>query len=151
MPRPTRKLLNSQGVPQRGRRFVRTGRKLLSCPEERLSITNRWGRSRRNLCLAVPCPAPAQTLCLNLLKCRQPPRQARLVAGSRVLVQHALLDCLVESRRSLLVGLTRRYLVALFQALTHIPQSGAQLRCIGPVAGSPFRCLTGAFQRRKMI
>jgi len=63
-----------------------------------------------------------------LLKHSQPLRQPRFIPRSRIFVQNALLDGLVERRHRLPVRLPGSRFVALFQALAHAPESRAQLR-----------------------
>src|SRR5260370_29420697 len=77
--------------------------------------------------------------------------QPRLVAGSSVPMQRALLDCLVERRDSLAIGLLGSRLVAFFDGLAQSAQSRAQPGAVGAIGGGAFRGLTGALKRRKMI
>src|SRR6185312_3587045 len=73
------------------------------------------------------------------------------VAARRILVDHTLLDGLVEGRNGLPEELLGGLFIALGQAFTELTQGTAQARSVGAVAGGTFYCLTGAFDRRKMI
>jgi hypothetical protein len=61
------------------------------------------------------------------------------------------LDGFVEGRDGGAVGLSSDSFIAFIEAFAQAAESGAQLRCVSPVAGSAFRSLTGALERRKMI
>src|ERR1039457_1022989 len=119
MPRPTRKLLNSL------KEFHNAGGGSLGPAEaafmsrERLSITNCSTGSRKICNRCWKSQHRVQSLLPHLLKGGQTGRKARLVARSRILVQHALLNRLVQRRDSLPIGLASGPLVALYQALAH--------------------------------
>jgi hypothetical protein len=91
--------------------------------------------------------AKRPNLLQRLYSCREP----RLVAGSCLVVQRALLDCPIEGGDCLAVDLFGGLFIALSDGLAQFPQGTAEAGSVSPVAGSAPFGLTGAFQRRKMI
>ena len=93
----------------------------------------------------------ARSLKSLLLHCSHTHTEAGLVARSSIFMQRALLDCLIERRHRLAVGLLGGWFVALLDGLAQGPQRGAQARSIGAIGSCALRGLTGALKRRKMI
>jgi hypothetical protein len=87
----------------------------------------------------------------SLLQCAQSGAQAGFVARSGVLVDHALLNGLVETRHGLPIDLFGSGFITLGQRLAQLAQGAAKMRCIAAVAGAAFLGLSGAFKRRKMV
>jgi hypothetical protein len=86
------------------------------------------GRRFSDATSPIESEAPSGAALNLLLKRRQPLRQPRFIPRSRILVQNALLDSLIERRHRFPVSLPGNRFVALFQALAHAPESRAQLR-----------------------
>jgi hypothetical protein len=66
-------------------------------------------------------------------------------------VKHTLLNSFVQGRNRLPEDLVGRLLVAFGERLSHVAKRAPQAGTIGPIANRAFFCLTGAFQRRKMV
>lgn len=99
---------------------------------------------------ASHCPlltTTCQFLNAELLQSLDTRAQARLVARRRVLVEHTLLDGLIQGRNGLAIHLLGGSFVAFGEALAELAQAAAQARSVGPVAGGASFCLTGALQR----
>src|SRR5258708_22167381 len=87
----------------------------------------------------------------GLFQCVQPRAQACFIASGSVLVQHAVLDGLIQSRNGFAENLLGCRFVSLCQGLAQVTESGAQARVVATIALSASFGLTSAFQRRKMI
>ena len=81
----------------------------------------------------------------------QPGAKAGLIAGCRVPVDDALLDCLIEGGDGLAETLLCGLLIALGECLAQVAERCAQARAVGPIMGCTPFSLPSAFQRRKMI
>ena len=81
----------------------------------------------------------------------QPSTQAGFIPSSGVLVEHALLDGLIESRNRLAENLLGGGLITLCKGLAEVAQGGAKTRVVAAITLCAGFSLPGAFQRRKMI
>src|ERR1700758_5800139 len=77
--------------------------------------------------------------------------QARLVAASRVLVDHTFLHALVDHRNGSVIGALDGIFLALGQGGPKRAEGAAQARFVGPVARGLGLSLPGALQRRVVI
>jgi hypothetical protein len=155
MLRPTRKLLNSLRSPQHGRRFVGTDQKQQHMSKELPKYNKPLGKVKKNLqpvfaaLITPPAPARGRPELISERRVASPDETCSAKPCSRA-KRPSGSPCrapIPSADRSA----SRTGFVTFFQALAQAPQRGAQLRGVGPIAGSSFRGLTSALQRGKMI